>query len=145
MDCAITYPGCTQCLNGVCAACNETLGYELSYSKCICQPGYYFKQLECLPYNKGKSLQRLFMGYPFITQDLNTSLIVIMIYFRCEGLKIPYGIRNSVTITVNGEEILLYGEARVNTTLAFSFFPTQAIAQANIKVEFKNRTLYDLD
>jgi hypothetical protein len=103
VDCALTYPGCIQCLNGLCAACNVSAGYELSYSKCICQPGYYFKQLECLTYVMGPSVQRLFEGYATYSQDITTSIITIKIYFRCEGLKIPYGITNSTIITVNDQ------------------------------------------
>lgn len=108
----------------MCAACNETDGYELSYSKCICKPGRYFKALKCPPYVMGSSIQRLFKGYPYYTQDVNTGIVVIMIYFRCEGLKIPYGIYNSTIVTVNDQKLFFYGYYVMNTTLIFAFMPT---------------------
>lgn len=49
----------------------------------------------------GPPTQRLYPTYSVYYQDMNTSIIMIMIYFQCESLKLPYGISNSVTLYMN--------------------------------------------
>lgn len=93
----------------------------------------------------GSKIQRLFPGYATYRQDMSTSEVTIQIYFRCQGLKFPFGISNSVNISVNNELLMTYNVQQINTTLAFSFVPTQDVAMASIKIEFANNTIYDLD
>lgn len=77
MDCATTYPGCLLCVNGVCAGCDEDQGFELGHTMCICKPGRYRKDLRCLPYRMGSSIQRLFEGSPSFSQNMDTNRITI--------------------------------------------------------------------
>jgi len=50
----------------------------------------------------GSVIQRLFNGYGKYSQNINTNLVTISIYFRAEGIKVPNGIVNSVKLTING-------------------------------------------
>jgi hypothetical protein len=72
------------------------------------------------------------MGYATFSQSMYTNIITIEIYFRCEGLKLPYGIKNSVNITINGVPVTSYNVEQINTTFIFTFAPTADISMADI-------------
>jgi hypothetical protein len=72
------------------------------------------------------------MGYGTFSQSMDTSIITIEIYFRCQGLKLPYGIKNSVNISINGVVLTSYNVTQINTTFIFTFPPPSDVSMADI-------------
>ena len=65
---------------------------------------------------------------------MNSSEISISIYFRCQGIKLPHGIQNSVNITINDIVISSYNVYQSNTTLVFTFPPPNDISKSLITI-----------
>lgn len=79
----------------------------------------------------GDKVQRLVPTYAFYSQDYSTEKVTIRVYFRCKELFTPYGLEDSLSLTVGGIEQAV-DISQDNTTVYVSFTPDEDMDRTKV-------------